>query len=168
MTGTKKSCALWSLITALALVAGCVVPASAQAPGPMPRRGAWMDGWGDGLTLPALLRTVNLTPDQDSKVRAILSARRAPVRSIIEQLRQAQQDLADRMLAPGQVQTADLQPQLQRISQLREQLLQGSAQTTLDIRAILTPDQIAKAAQVKDRTRELRSEMRQLLQPSQP
>src|SRR6266849_2351958 len=77
------------------------------------------------------------TPDQQTQVRSILSTYRASSRPIVQQLRQAQSGLADKLLASGQLQAADLQSQLQQISQLRTQLLQLSAQATLDIRNLL-------------------------------
>jgi Spy/CpxP family protein refolding chaperone len=118
--------------------------------------------------LPVLLRSANLTPDQQSQVRSILAARRTSARSIIQQLRQAQAELADKLVAPGPAQMADIQPQLQKISQLRDQLLQNGAQATLDIRALLTADQLTAAGQAKDRLRQLRSEMQQILGRGQP
>ena len=57
------------------------------------------------------------------------------------------------------------QPQLQRIASLREQLVHESAKVALEVRAILTPEQLARAAQVRDRMRQLHNEMRQLIQP---
>ncbi len=166
MTRTPRRRLAWSVVIAASLLAACVAPPRAQAQAP-PYGGGWR-GDGGALGLPALLRSVNLTPDQQSQVQAILSSRRAAARSIIQQLRQAQEELADKLVAPGQLQMSDLQPQLQQISRLREQLLQNSAQATLEIRALLTPDQLTKAAEVKDKLRQLRSEMRQLLGPGQP
>jgi Spy/CpxP family protein refolding chaperone len=112
-----------------------------------------------------MIRSANLSPEQQAKVRAILSAHRAAIRPMIEQLRQAQQELGARLLAPGPVQTADIQPQLQRIGQLRDRLAQDSAQAALEVRAVLTPEQLARVAQTKERLRQLRDEMRQLVPP---
>jgi Spy/CpxP family protein refolding chaperone len=63
------------------------------------------------------------------------------------------------------VQAADLQPLLERINQLRDQLARGSATTALVVRAVLTPEQLARVAQTKERLSQLREEMRQLMQP---
>ena len=160
MTGTKTR-AMWSVGLAAALLCAALAPAGAEAQG----RGR---GGGDGLMLPALLRSASLTPDQQTRMHDILKARRTAARPIVQNLRQAQQDLADRLLASGAVAMADVQPQLDRINQLRGQLLQNSAQATLDIRAILTPDQVAMAADTKDKLRQLRQQTRQLLSPTQP
>lgn len=150
----------------LLLVAASAAPALAQGPGhePAMRRGA---GRGDG-ELWLMIRAANLTPEQQTSVRAILSTHRATTRPLIEQLRQAQQELGGKLLGPGQVQAADLQPQLQRISQLRDQLARDSASAALEVRAVLTPEQLARVAQTKERLRQLREEMRQLMQPARP
>jgi len=140
-------------------------PALAQAPGrESSMRGG---GRGDG-ELWLMIRASNLTPEQQTRVRAILSAHRKSASPVVEQLRQAQQELGTKLLAPGQVRAADLQPQLQRISQLRDQLAQDSAAAALEVRAVLTPEQLARVAQTKDRLKQLREEMRQLMQPPRP
>ena len=122
MTGTTTR-SMWRVGLAAALLCAALAPAGAEAQG----RGR---GGGDGLMLPALLRSANLTPDQQTRMHDILKARRTAARPIVQNLRQAQQDLADRLLASGAVAMADVQPQLDRINQLRAQLLQNSAQAT--------------------------------------
>ena len=154
------------------IVAGAGI-AAAQGPagphGPM-MRGGWdqMGGYADGLRLPLLLRGARLTPDQQTRVREILAAHRPALKGLTDQLRQVQDELADKLFQSGAVQGADLQPLLQRIGQLRDQLLQESAQTAMEVRALLTPEQLAQAAAVKARMAALRDEMRQLLQPERP
>jgi Spy/CpxP family protein refolding chaperone len=161
------------LVGGLLAAAAAASPSLAQAPGPPgPAPGhespmGWVGGRGDG-ELWLMIRAARLNPEQQARVRAILSAHRATTRPLIEQLRQAQQELGDRLLGPGQVQAADLQPQLQRIGQLRDQLAQDSATAALEVRAVLTPEQLARVAQTKDRLKQLREEMRQLMQPARP
>ncbi|PYO56383.1 MAG: hypothetical protein DMD83_14710 [Candidatus Rokuibacteriota bacterium] len=165
---TAKRRMMWSAVTGVLLLAAWVVPVGAQADGPFHGRGP-RGGWGGGLMLGVPLHSPNLTPDQRTQVQSILSTYRSSARPIIQQLRQAQSGLGDKLLAPGQLPAADLQSQLQQISQLRTQLLQLSAQATLEVRNLLTPDQLSAAAQTKDKMRDLRSQMRQLLAPgSQP
>jgi len=151
----------------LLLVALSATPALAQGPGHESSSMRWSGGRGDG-ELWLMIRAANLTPEQQTRVRAILSAHRATARPLIEQLRQAQQELGGKLLAPGPVQAADLQPQLQQIGQLRDQLAQDSAGAALEVRAVLTPEQLARVAHVKERLRQLREEMRQLMQPPRP
>jgi Spy/CpxP family protein refolding chaperone len=153
------------MVTATLVLVAWLAPAGAQVQGPPHARGP-KGGWGGaGLMLGVPLHALNLTPDQQTQVKSIFSTYRAQARPIIQQLRQAQGDLSDKLLASGQVQAADMQPQLQQISQLRSQLLQLSAQATLDVRNLLTSDQLATAAQTKAKLKDLRAQMRQLLAP---
>lgn len=153
------------------LVASTATAALAQSapPGPGAPLGRMREvmGRADG-ELWLMIRAANLTPEQQAKVRGILSTHRAATRPLIEQLRQAQQELGAKLLAPGPLQAADLQPQLGRIGQLRDQLAQDGAQAALEVRAVLTPEQLTRAAQTKERLTQLREEMRQLMPPPRP
>ena len=159
------------MIAAALLVASTATAALAQSPPPGPAAplGGMREAMGraDG-ELWLMIRAANLTPEQQAKVRGILSTHRAATRPLIEQLRQAQQELGAKLLAPGPLQPADLQPQLGRISQLRDQLAQDGAQAALEVRAVLTPEQLARAALTKERMTQLREEMRQLMLPPRP
>jgi Spy/CpxP family protein refolding chaperone len=136
---------------------GSVPPAFAQM---RPERGGW--GRDGGTALPLLIRAAKLTPEQDEKVRAILTNHRTVSRNTVEQLRRAQDELADKLLGAAPVQVADLQPLLKQIAALREQLLQDSAQIALEVRSVLTPEQLERAGQVRGRMKQLQSEMQQI------
>jgi Spy/CpxP family protein refolding chaperone len=60
------------------------------------------------------------------------------------------------------VQATDLTAQMQRMAQLREQLTEEGLKVALEMRRLLTPEQLAKAAEIKDRMRALHAEMRGL------
>ena len=79
------------------------------------------------------------------------------------QLRAAQEQLAGKLYAPGPVKAEDLTSLIQQIGQLRGQLTQEGLQVALEVRGVLTPEQLAKAAQTRQRMNELRAEMRSLL-----
>ncbi len=161
--GQWRQAGLAAAVGVLALLSGWA-PAHAQMSG----HGRGGEGGDSRRILPLMLRSANLTPDQQTRVREILSAHRTASQPVVAQLRQAQNDLADKLFAPAQVKGDDLQSQLQKIAQLREQLLQDSAKTVLEVRALLTPEQLGKAAQAKDRLRQLQGEIRQLFQSSKP
>ena len=155
-----------SILLALSLVSITLFASGSAADGqPRGRWGGGGGGAGGGALLPLMIHSANLTPEQDAKVRELVAARGPATRSLMQQLRQAEDVLAERLLAPGSVQLADVQPQLQRIAQLRDQVLRDSTQAALDIRALLTPEQLARAAQTNGRMRQLQREMRQLWQP---
>src|SRR5712692_8243415 len=117
---------LGSRLLALALVAAALLASGSAVAEPS---GRWGGGpKGGGSLLPLMLRSANLTPDQDAKVKELVAARREAARAVTQQLRQAEDELAERLLAPGSMHLADVQPQLQRIAQLREQLLRDSTQ----------------------------------------
>ncbi len=131
------------------------------------RDGGVRAGRGEGA-LALMVRAANLTPEQQARVRQILSDHRAAARPLVEQLRGAQAELGARLLAPGPVEAADLQPMLERINTLRDELARGSAAAALEVRAVLTPEQLARVARTKERLAELRDEMRRLLEPARP
>jgi Spy/CpxP family protein refolding chaperone len=115
-----------------------------------------------GMLLPLVLKGVDLTPEQETRVHEIMEARRATLRTLSQQLRQAHDELSDKLLAPGDVQSADFAPSLQRIAQLREQLMQEGLKVALEVRRVLTPEQLVKAAELKERMKALHTEMRSL------
>ena len=118
---------------------------------------------GPGMLLPLLLRGVGLTADQKVQVRAIMDTHRAIFPELFKQLRDAHKALAMQLLAAGEVKAEDLAPQLQQINQLRAQLLREGTQVMLEVRQVLKPAQLAKAAQLKARMQALYDEMHSLM-----
>lgn len=145
-------------IVALSLGA---LPAHGQRRGGMGWRG--MMGDGPGMLLPVLLKGANLTPDQDAQVHQIMATHRPVFQTLFSQLRTAHEELADKLYGPNEVDVAELNTQIDHVNQLREQLLREGLKLALEVRGVLTPEQRAKAAEVKDRIRTLRGEMRGLL-----
>jgi len=111
-----------------------------------------------------LFKGAGLTPDQETRVRAVLTAHRTNARDLMRQLRLAREGVVDKLFAPGAVAAGDLEPLRQQIAQLEEQLSQDRLAAALEIRALLTPEQLAKAQKLKDRVRELRAEMQALFE----
>lgn len=119
---------------------------------------------GAGTVLPVLLRGVRLTDEQRTQVRKIMSSHRPTFEKLFKQLREAQEETANKLLAGGKIQEQDLAPQVQRMVQLRSQLAQEGLKSVLEVRGILTPEQLAKAAKVKQRIDALRAEMKSLFE----
>lgn len=141
---------------------------SATVYGEHPGRMKGGHGWGmrggePGMMLPWLLKGANLTAEQKAQVSKIMATHRPTFQSLSQQLRTAHDEMADRLFAPGEVQAEDLTPLTQRITQIREQLMQEGLKVALEVRGILTPEQLTRAVQTKKRMKELRSEMRNLM-----
>jgi Spy/CpxP family protein refolding chaperone len=128
-----------------------------------PPMGRMMHGDSPAMLLRMVLKSADLTPDQQNQVRKIMDAEHQNLRALFTQLETANRQLADKLFAPGTVQAADLTPQVQKITQLRQQLMEQGVKTALAIRAVLTPQQLAKVSQLKDRMEKLQAEMRNLL-----
>lgn len=154
-------------ITAVAVVvAGFLGTAHAQPrPGFHGARAGIMGG-GAGMTLPLLLRGANLTADQKTQVKQIVGNHRAAFQTLFSQLRAAQDQISGKLLSTEAVGEADLAPQLQQISTLRGQLAEEGLRVALEIRNLLTPDQLASAAQFRTQMQSLQSQMRNLMAPT--
>lgn len=120
-------------------------------------------GMGAG-TLTMFLRAMNLTPDQQVQVNQIVATHRPTFQKLMEQARTAHDEMTDRLLGPGPVSADEMASRVQRIAQLRAELMQEGLKVALEVRGFLTPEQLAKASQLKDRIKALREEMRPLKQ----
>jgi Spy/CpxP family protein refolding chaperone len=119
------------------------------------RRGA-MPG-----TIRALVRGAELTEDQKAQVRQILDTHRPRLRQLRSDLRASHAQLMGRLHAPGPVTAEELAPLAAAVEQLRTQLDQEVLQAALEVRALLTPEQLAKAAEALQRQRERHEQRRQ-------
>jgi Spy/CpxP family protein refolding chaperone len=111
-----------------------------------------------------MLKGVGLTDEQDDQVKDIIGTQRKTLRKLFKQLRVANEELANKLFVPGDVNEADLTPQVQKITQLREQLLREGLKTVLAVRQVLTPEQRAKAARLKEHVQALQAAMSGLMQ----
>jgi Spy/CpxP family protein refolding chaperone len=145
---TKRTMLLIGLaaisVTALGVYAQSATPG---APPPcMGHHRGHMMGGGPGRLIHLLMKSTDMTPDQQTQAHAILDANRSAGESLFPQLRQANADLASLLLGPQDVQADALSTQLTKINQLQLQLEQQTANTVLAIRGLLKPEQLAKAA----------------------
>jgi Spy/CpxP family protein refolding chaperone len=102
-----------------------------------------------GMILPLVLKGLDLTAEQEKHVHDIMKAHRATFRTRFRELQVAHKDVADKLFAPGNVQPEDLATQMQRVAQLREQLMQEGLKVALEVRGVLTAEQLTKAAEIK-------------------
>ena len=153
----------WTIVVAGILVAWLVAgPAFAQQGGGFGWQGM---GHGSGLymSLPLVVKGVGLTEAQQAQVKQIVAAHQVQFRALLAQLRSAHEQLGEKLYAPGPLKADDVAPLVQQIGQFRSQLTQEALQVALEIRAVLTPEQLARSEQIQHKLKDLRSEMRSLL-----
>ena len=121
----------------------------------------WM-GDGPGMMLPMLLRGLDLTDEQEAQIKTIMSNNRGKLRPLFQQLRTLHEEVANKLLTTGDISRDDLAPQLQQMEQIRGQLMEEGLTLMLDVRKVLTAEQLTKAAQLKERMQALHQEMRGL------
>jgi Spy/CpxP family protein refolding chaperone len=119
---------------------------------------------GPGPLLPLILHQAKLTPEQQEKVGKILEADRETLRGLFAQLDRANQALSSKLFSSQDVKLADLTPEIDCTSALRRQLMEQGVKTTLAVRSVLTPEQLARVTDVKQRMDKLQAEMRQLME----
>jgi Spy/CpxP family protein refolding chaperone len=136
------------MLVGLAVVGSWSVPVYAQSPQAI----AEMMMMGDGpvLVIPVLLEFGDLTADQTDQVRQVVEAKRPNVQRLLSQVAEANNQLADALLAPAAVHAHDAGAILQRLAQLRLQFMQSELTTVLAIRKILTPEQFSKVTAAMD------------------
>jgi len=109
-----------------------------------------------------MLHALDLSTDQKQKVRDILTAHQATLAPLVANERAAKQAIADQLQGTGTVTPQDLDALVQQESQARTALLRERLAAALDVRSVLTPDQIQKAATIHAGVKDLRAQMRQL------
>ncbi len=125
---------------------------SAGPPGPPP-------------PMAAMLAGLSLTPQQQTAISAIMKSHQQSIAPLMNQLHNQHQQVMATLLAPGQVGMSDLTPLEQEAGQTEQQLPQEMLKTALDIRAVLTPDQLAQAAAKQKKLDAIHEEMRSVMGP---
>jgi len=112
---------------------------------------------------PRLLHALNLSADQKQQVQAILQAHRATFQQLATNERAARGAIADAMFGTNTVTQQALDPLVQQEAQARTALMNERLAVALQVRGILTPDQIQKASTIHTGMKQLRTQMHALL-----
>ena len=145
----------------ITILAASLSAAPVQAQ-PMGRGGGGF-GPDPGMMLPMLIRKVGLSDTQRQQVRTILNGHRPRFQTLFPQLRDAQQTLESRLVSTDPVKAEDLGPQIQRVADLRKQILQEGVAVAIEVRGILTPEQLARAAEMHTQLSALHEQMHKLV-----
>jgi Spy/CpxP family protein refolding chaperone len=114
-------------------------------------------GGGAGLSFKTL-KALDLTNEQQTQIDAIRESHRETMKTLWSELRTIHTDITNKLLASGDVTAADFTEQSERAAQLGAQLFSERLAVGLEIRNVLTPEQLAKAAEVVAEKRTRRAE----------
>jgi Spy/CpxP family protein refolding chaperone len=115
-----------------------------------------------GLMSPRLLNALNLTAEQNAQIEVSKNAFREAQRAYLTEVRTLRKEVGDKLFGPNSVREADVAAQITKIADLREKLLREGFRIALDVRNVLRPDQLAKAATIRQQLQEIQSEVRGL------
>jgi len=121
-----------------------------------PGGGGWMGGG-------RMLHALDLSADQKQQVQDIVTAHRTTLAPLVANERAAKQALGDKLFGTGTVSSQDVDALVTQESQARLALMRERLATALEVRNVLTPAQIQKAATIRTGMKELHAQMRQLL-----
>ena len=114
------------------------------------------------------LEGVTLTPDQKTQVQQIMQASRGTAKPLAEQLRADRKQIGDLLASTGTVTQAQLTTIQQQADQIRQQLESQRLATALQIRALLTPAQLAQSAQTHAQLESLHEQERAVFKAAHP
>jgi Spy/CpxP family protein refolding chaperone len=120
-------------------------------------------GHGGFLGGPRLLHALNLTTEQKQQVQAIFEAHRPTFKQLAANERTTREAIADAMFGTNPVTQPALDALVQQEGQARTALMSERLAVAIQVRGVLTPDQIQKASTIHAGMKQLRTQMHALL-----
>jgi Spy/CpxP family protein refolding chaperone len=111
----------------------------------------------DGMEI---LHGLNLTDAQKAEVHKIAEANWAQMKPVMQQMHSIHEQIVGKLTGTAAVSQADLTPLLQQDEQLRSQVDAARLSTALQIRGLLTPQQLTKAASMHQQLEALHAQER--------
>ena len=118
--------------------------------------------WGHGYL--GFLQGVTLTADQTSQMHGILHASMQQTKPLQQQLRTLHEQIAGELASTGTVSPATLASQQQQAGELRAQMDQARLSVALQVRQLLSQDQLSQAASVHSQLAALHQQERAVMQ----
>jgi Spy/CpxP family protein refolding chaperone len=146
-----------------ALCVAAVPFAALAAPG---GHGGHHGGRGHGAM--GFLQGVTLTPEQKTQIHEIVQTSWSTAKPLMQQLRADQKQMSDLLASTGAVTAAQLTPIQQQAAQIRQQLDSQRMATALQVRALLTPAQLAQSAQTHQQLASLHQQERAVFEAAHP
>ena len=126
-----------------------------------------MAGFTFGLLSPRLLNALNLTPDQVAKIEVQKQALRDANKAFVKEVSVLRKEVADKLFGPNPAMVADVDGQITKIADSREKILREGFRIALEVRHVLRPDQLAKAATIRQQLLGIQDEVRGLFNENQ-
>ena len=147
---------------ALMVLMFSAAPASAQPVG--------IGGPGDPMPMPLMMltRQANLTSDQQAKVHNIMRSNFSQAQPLLKQLRGVHDQIADKLMSTGTVSVSDLAPLQAQETQIQQQLDSQMMSTALQIRGLLSKEQLTRIANLHNQLKSLRAQIDELLGTDMP
>ena len=109
-------------------------------------------------TMPPFLRGVTLTEEQKTKVHEILQSQRPAAQDTLKRILAIRNELGNRILYPGKLDEDQLAPLLEQLLFLQNQIQRQNFRTMLEIRNLLTPEQMAQGVEYRERMKAQQSQ----------
>lgn len=111
------------------------------------------------MSLMMFIRRADLTPEQQAKVHQIMSSSLTQAQPLMKQLKEIHDQIGDKLMSAGAVNAPDIEVFQQRENRIHQQLDEQALSAALQIRSLLTPKQLAKAADLHNKLKRLREQM---------
>lgn len=111
----------------------------------------------------AILRNVQLTDTQKSQAHQLFQTERQQNRPLMEQAHALHKQITEALLSTAAINTAQLAQLSEQEQKLHAQIEGNHLNTLIQLRALLTQDQLAKAASMHQQLEALHAQERQLM-----
>ncbi len=112
-----------------------------------------------------LLRSANLTSDQQTQVHQILSSNKTQLHSLFQQMHGIDEQIASKLLGPGTVSPSDFSSLQTQKAGIQQQIDALMISTAIQVRNVLTPTQISAMAQTNQKLESLHQQIEALMGP---
>jgi Spy/CpxP family protein refolding chaperone len=156
------------ILIATAIIGGCIGAGAVHAQEMMgPPPGMMMGGGPPPVPPPLMmaLRAANLTADQQKQVHSIVESSLTSSASQMAQMHSIREQIADKLLSSSSVSSSDLAPLLAQQTALQQQLDNQMISTAIQVRGVLTPDQLSKVADAHAKLKQIHSQIDAILGP---
>jgi Spy/CpxP family protein refolding chaperone len=119
---------------------------------------------GPGILSPVVMKKMDLTADQQTRVHQIMENHRSTFQTLFQQLDAVRDATAEKFFTAGELSADDLAAQTQQANRIHEQLRGEGLKVELEVRKVLTAEQLTKAAALNESLQAIHAQMRSLFE----